>query len=169
MEDSPYVTQLEVMEEYNCDFCVHGGNIPLYTLQCLFFFWIICITDKINKLSETTTIQMYLHVFYVNEALLFYTVFMTSPKFWVSVSIMLFCFKDFFFVSDDITTTADGTTSEEGMTSGDGTTSGAGRKRKSKQWTDHWDLFHDECLTLAGICNKVHTNGYGTIIGDFKF
>lgn len=24
--DAPYVTQLETLDEYNCDFCVHGSE-----------------------------------------------------------------------------------------------------------------------------------------------
>lgn len=26
VEGAPYVTTLETLDEYNCDFCVHGGN-----------------------------------------------------------------------------------------------------------------------------------------------
>ena len=26
VEDVPYVTTLETMEKYNCDFCAHGGT-----------------------------------------------------------------------------------------------------------------------------------------------
>ena len=26
VEDAPYVTSLEILEKYDCDFCAHGGN-----------------------------------------------------------------------------------------------------------------------------------------------
>jgi ethanolamine-phosphate cytidylyltransferase len=26
VEDAPYVTVLETLDKYNCDFCVHGGK-----------------------------------------------------------------------------------------------------------------------------------------------
>lgn len=26
IEGAPYVTNLETLDEYKCDFCVHGGN-----------------------------------------------------------------------------------------------------------------------------------------------
>ena len=25
--DAPYLTQIEVMDQYNCDFCVHGDDV----------------------------------------------------------------------------------------------------------------------------------------------
>ena len=28
VENAPYVTTLETLDTYNCDFCVHGGMIP---------------------------------------------------------------------------------------------------------------------------------------------
>ena len=27
VKDAPYMTQVEVLEEYNCDFCVHGSQL----------------------------------------------------------------------------------------------------------------------------------------------
>lgn len=27
VEDAPYTTQIEVLDQYNCDFCVHGDDI----------------------------------------------------------------------------------------------------------------------------------------------
>lgn len=27
VEDAPYVTTLETLDKYDCDFCVHGGNL----------------------------------------------------------------------------------------------------------------------------------------------
>lgn len=29
VEDAPYTTQLATLDEYNCDFCVHGDDITL--------------------------------------------------------------------------------------------------------------------------------------------
>lgn len=29
VEDAPYVTTLETLDKYNCDFCVHGGIVNL--------------------------------------------------------------------------------------------------------------------------------------------
>lgn len=29
VEDAPYTTQLSVLEEHNCDFCVHGDDVTL--------------------------------------------------------------------------------------------------------------------------------------------
>lgn len=29
VEDAPYTTSLEVMDKYNCDFCVHGDDIVI--------------------------------------------------------------------------------------------------------------------------------------------
>lgn len=26
VEDAPYITSLETLDEYNCDYCVHGGK-----------------------------------------------------------------------------------------------------------------------------------------------
>ena len=31
VEDAPYVTELETLDKYNCDFCVHGGEYSDYT------------------------------------------------------------------------------------------------------------------------------------------
>lgn len=30
VEDVPYTTSVEILEEYNCDFCAHGGKIYMY-------------------------------------------------------------------------------------------------------------------------------------------
>lgn len=47
VEGAPYVTTLETLDKYNCDFCVHGGESNLANLfeeqECLlissnFFF-----------------------------------------------------------------------------------------------------------------------------------
>lgn len=27
VEDAPYVTTLETIDNYNCDYCVHGGKV----------------------------------------------------------------------------------------------------------------------------------------------
>ena len=35
VEGAPYFTQLETLDEYNCDFCAHGGE----HFMCL---WILC-------------------------------------------------------------------------------------------------------------------------------
>jgi len=43
VEDAPYVTTLETLEEYNCAFCVHGDDITVktnkfyFTTKYLFF------------------------------------------------------------------------------------------------------------------------------------
>ena len=37
VEDAPYVTTLETLDNYGCDFCVHGGQ-----------FWIITFTSNHN-------------------------------------------------------------------------------------------------------------------------
>lgn len=29
VEDAPYITALETLDQYDCDFCVHGGNKTL--------------------------------------------------------------------------------------------------------------------------------------------
>lgn len=31
VEGAPYVTTLETLDKYNCDFCVHGGIAHLYS------------------------------------------------------------------------------------------------------------------------------------------
>ncbi len=30
VEDAPYITQLETLDEYNIDFVVHGGIVPWF-------------------------------------------------------------------------------------------------------------------------------------------
>lgn len=43
---APYVTTLETLDKYNCDFCVHGSEYPSF-LQCIVvFFW------RLNELSS---------------------------------------------------------------------------------------------------------------------
>ncbi len=32
VEDAPYTTQLEVLDQYHCDFCVHGDDISTTVL-----------------------------------------------------------------------------------------------------------------------------------------
>lgn len=29
VEDAPYVTTLETLDKYDCDFCVHGGKVVI--------------------------------------------------------------------------------------------------------------------------------------------
>ena len=36
VEDAPYVTTLETLEEYNCSFCVHGDDITVRLKKILF-------------------------------------------------------------------------------------------------------------------------------------
>jgi len=33
VEDAPYVTTMETLEEYNCAFCVHGDDITVKTTE----------------------------------------------------------------------------------------------------------------------------------------
>ncbi len=35
VEGAPYVTTLETLDKYNCDFCVHGGEPVLNPASCL--------------------------------------------------------------------------------------------------------------------------------------
>lgn len=37
VEGAPYVTTLETLDKYNCDFCVHGGE-PSFKALCSFVF-----------------------------------------------------------------------------------------------------------------------------------
>lgn len=39
IENAPYVTTLDTLDEYNCDFCVHGG---MSFDDCVFFFLLNC-------------------------------------------------------------------------------------------------------------------------------
>lgn len=41
VEGAPYVTTLETLDKYNCDFCVHGGE----SIQ------LICYSDQQLKMS----------------------------------------------------------------------------------------------------------------------
>lgn len=36
VESAPYVTVLETLDKYNCDFCVHGGNYIFFSYKYLF-------------------------------------------------------------------------------------------------------------------------------------
>lgn len=38
VEGAPYVTTLETLDQYNCDFCVHGGESVLRRLLPVFLF-----------------------------------------------------------------------------------------------------------------------------------
>lgn len=38
IEGAPYVTNLETLDEYECDFCVHGGNKTKTILFVKIFF-----------------------------------------------------------------------------------------------------------------------------------
>lgn len=42
---APYVTTLEVLDEHNCDFCVHGGKFQIFQFQL-----IDCLIDTIFPL-----------------------------------------------------------------------------------------------------------------------
>lgn len=48
VEDAPYVTTLETLEQYNCAFCVHGDDITVKIKDRL----IICIFIYINVLIQ---------------------------------------------------------------------------------------------------------------------
>lgn len=45
VEGAPYVTTLETLDQYSCDFCVHGGesavSCPFLPLRHLFFFLLL--------------------------------------------------------------------------------------------------------------------------------
>lgn len=43
VEDAPYVTTLETLEEYNCAFCVHGDDITVSDELFVFVLLIIHI------------------------------------------------------------------------------------------------------------------------------
>lgn len=34
VEGAPYVTTLETLDKYNCDFCVHGGELSFKKALC---------------------------------------------------------------------------------------------------------------------------------------
>lgn len=36
IENAPYVTTLDTLDEYNCDFCVHGG---MFVVVCLYYYF----------------------------------------------------------------------------------------------------------------------------------
>lgn len=38
VEDAPYITTLETLDKYNCDFCVHGGDIIININIHVFIF-----------------------------------------------------------------------------------------------------------------------------------
>lgn len=40
VEGAPYITNLETLDQHNCDFCVHGGK-PLITFVCFLNFFVI--------------------------------------------------------------------------------------------------------------------------------
>lgn len=37
VEGAPYVTTLETLDKYNCDFCVHGGELSFRALWSFVF------------------------------------------------------------------------------------------------------------------------------------
>lgn len=48
VEGAPYVTTLETLDQYNCDFCVHGGEsvlrrlLPVFLFSFFFFLLMAC-------------------------------------------------------------------------------------------------------------------------------
>ena len=53
VEGAPYITTLETLDQYQCDFCVHGGMNPMsFFLQYIAIFLLhrkINIKIQINK------------------------------------------------------------------------------------------------------------------------
>lgn len=41
IEGAPYVTILDTLDEYKCDFCVHGGNETKTMLFIILFFFLL--------------------------------------------------------------------------------------------------------------------------------
>lgn len=42
VEGAPYVTTLETLDKYNCDFCVHGGELGFKALwSCVFVLMLL--------------------------------------------------------------------------------------------------------------------------------
>lgn len=49
VEDAPYVTVLETLDKYDCDFCVHGGEFSA------FFSFLICFANLFERNFNVTT------------------------------------------------------------------------------------------------------------------
>lgn len=57
VEGVPYVTTLETLDKYHCDFCVHGGKqTAWFGTQCLkpgcYSFHIFVLYSHVNYLSQ---------------------------------------------------------------------------------------------------------------------
>ena len=49
VENAPYVTTVETLDKYQCDFCIHGGRS---LLNCLFIHQFPLITDDITLTAD---------------------------------------------------------------------------------------------------------------------
>lgn len=47
VEDAPYVTALETLDKYDCDFCVHGGELSVSRSHVGQFSWLITLPDYV--------------------------------------------------------------------------------------------------------------------------
>lgn len=52
VEDAPYVTNLETLDKYNCDFCVHGDDITL-TADGVDTYHIVKEANKYREVKRT--------------------------------------------------------------------------------------------------------------------
>lgn len=53
IEGVPYVTTLETLDKYNCDFCVHGGESA----------WEACFLPMFNLFG-----QLVIHIYHVKQS-----------------------------------------------------------------------------------------------------
>ena len=71
VENAPYVTTLETLEEYNCAFCVHGDDITVNILIYQFFFHLnvafVCFRSLLMVLIHITLLKQPVVITNVNE------------------------------------------------------------------------------------------------------
>ena len=50
VEAAPYVTTLETLEKYGCDFCVHGNDITMTADGKGYFFFRTRVTSQLDNI-----------------------------------------------------------------------------------------------------------------------